>query len=97
MATQITAWKSSDGTVHESEHEASMADAVHHVDRLAAQLADDVRPPYGDSDAIKRALLEDCGDSGFQYVLRLADAVRALHTLQPRTTDEPQPTLHGPV
>ena len=82
MATQITAWKSSDGSVHEHERYALIADARDSVNRWASNLADELRPPYGDADAIKRALLE--GD-GCTLALKFADAVRNLRALQETT------------
>lgn len=53
------------------------------VDILAENLARCIDPSPNDEgvEALKTAILEDCGDSGFQYVLRLADAVRARQSL----------------
>ena len=80
MATQITAWKSSDGSVHEHERGALIADARHSVNRWAEELADELRPPYGDAGAIKRELLEG---PGCGLALKFADAVLTLRALEP--------------
>lgn len=54
------------------------------VDLHAENLARSIDPSANDEgvEALKRAILEDCGDSGFQYVLRPADVVRARQALQ---------------
>lgn len=79
MAAQVTAWKSVDGTLHEDEHGARIADSMARIDRLSCELAEAVKPPYGDSDAIKRDLLTDgCQD----IVLELAAAITALRALE---------------
>lgn len=79
MATQVTAWKSVDGTLHEDEHGARVADSIARVDRLSSELAEAVKPPYGDADAIQRDLLSDgCQD----LILELAAAITALRTLE---------------
>jgi hypothetical protein len=54
------------------------------VELHAENLARSIDPSANDEgvEVLKRAILEDCGDSRFQYVLRLADAVRAHQALQ---------------
>lgn len=81
MATQITAWKSVDGTLHEDEHGARVADSKARIDRLSSELAEVVKPPYGDAEAIKRDLLGSCQD----LILDLAAAITALRTLEETT------------
>lgn len=82
MAAQVTAWKSVDGTLHEDEHGARVADSMARIDRLSTELAETVKPPYGDAHAIKRDLLADgCQD----IILELAAAITALRALEETT------------
>ena len=82
MATQITAWKSSDGSIHLNQQDAIAADARDLVDDLADALADAVCPAYTSSEDIKRGLLSP---DGCALVLKLAAGITALHALQETT------------
>lgn len=79
MATQITVWKSEDGSVHLDERGARVADSRARVKRLSGELAEAVNPPYGDLDSIRRDLLDDGCQS---LVLELATAITALRSLE---------------
>lgn len=82
MAAQITAWKAFDGSLHLDEHSARVADSKARIDRLSSEIAEAVKPTYGDADAIKRDLLEGgCQD----LVLELAAAIAALRSLEETT------------
>jgi len=81
MAAQVTAWKSVDGSLHLDEHGARIADSIARIDRLSSELADVVKPPYGDAEAIKRDLLGSCQD----LILELAAAITALRSLEETT------------
>lgn len=84
MAAQITAWKSVDGTLHGDEHGARVADSKARIDRLSSELAEEVKPHYGDADEIKRALI----GNGRALVLELAAAITALRALETPRNDE---------
>lgn len=91
MATQITAWKSVDGKLHESPEAARKADdlarinaltreAAAAVDRLTSDIADaalDDGPAFGD---VKECLLYTRNQD---LLLELAAAITALRALEP--------------
>lgn len=76
MATQITAWKSSDGSVHERERDAVLADAGTVVEDAAEALLNELT-----SYACMQERVRDIIDAE-ALVLKLADALRARRSLQ---------------
>jgi len=57
MATSVTAYRASNGSLHETPEAADRLDASLEARRLAAALADAIRPAYSDADEILTALL----------------------------------------
>ena len=80
MATQTKAWAS---VTEYDPLEMRRAWADSQVDLHAENLARSIDPSADGAgvEALTQAILEDCGDSGFHYLLRLADAVRARQAL----------------
>ena len=58
MAKQVQVWQAVDGSLHRNERDALIADANGEAESIAGSLASFVVPPYGDSEAIKRDILE---------------------------------------
>ena len=90
MATQITAWKSSDGKLHESPEAAHRADnlarindltreAVATVDRLTSDLTDAALEGGCDFATVKDNLIYTRGQI---LILELAEAITALRALE---------------
>jgi len=90
MAAQVTAWKSSDGKLHESPEAAIRADelarinaltreAVATVDRLTSDLADAALDGGCDFAAVKDNLLYTRGQA---IILELAAAISELRALE---------------
>lgn len=70
MAQPVTAYRASNGSLHATPEEADRVDAGLDARRLAAALADAIRPAYSDADEILTALLEQ-----EQLVIELAAAL----------------------
>jgi hypothetical protein len=79
MAKQVQVWQAVDGSLHRNERDALVSDAYGEAEHIAASLAAFIVPPYGDSEAIKRDILERA-----DLVIDLAAALLRAREIQRR-------------